>query len=86
MDAAILAQLRGGYCRLNAYLFKIGQVDSELCECGNKETVEHFLLECPRWDAHRKRRWKREELEKLTVTRMCGAHSSEELDGPIEKW
>lgn len=86
MDAAILAQLRGGYCRLNAYLFKIGQVDSELCECGNKETVEHFLLECPRWDAHRKRRWKREELEKLTVTRMCGAYSSEDLDGPIEKW
>lgn len=74
MDAAILAQLRKGYCMLNAYLFKIGQVDSELCECGNKETVEHFLLECPRWDAHRKRRWKQEELEELTVTRMRGAY------------
>jgi ribonuclease HI len=49
IDAAILAQIRGGYCRLNSYLHKIGQADSELCECGQKETVEHFLLACPRW-------------------------------------
>jgi hypothetical protein len=85
-DAAILAQLRGGYCRLNGYLFKIGQTDSERCECGERETVEHFLLECPRWAIQRERRWRREERGKLTVAKMCGAYSSEELDGPMENW
>lgn len=40
-DAAILAQLRGGYCRLNGYLFKIGQTDSERCDT-NDFTTNHL--------------------------------------------
>lgn len=85
-DAAILAQLRGGYCKLNSYLYNIGQTDSQLCECGQKETVEHFLLVCPRWAQQRQHYWSREERRDLTVAKMCGAYSSQELDGPIEKW
>jgi hypothetical protein len=71
---------------LNGYLFKIGQTDSERCECGERETVEHLLLECPQWINQRERRWKREVREKLTVAKMCGAYSSQELDGPLESW
>jgi ribonuclease HI len=85
-DAAILAQLRGGYCRLNSYLHKIGQSETELCECGQKETVEHFLLECPRWTEQRQRQWNQEQRRSLTIARMCGAYSSQEQDGPMETW
>jgi hypothetical protein len=86
IDAAILAQLRGGYCRLNSYLYNIGQTDSQLCEYGQKETVEHFLLACPRWANQRQHYWSRDERRELTVAKMCGAYSSQEIDGPIDKW
>ena len=32
--ASILAQLRTGHARLNGYLHRIGQSDSDLCACG----------------------------------------------------
>ena len=85
-DAAILAQLRGGYCRLNGYLHRIGQVDSDLCLCGQKETVQHFLLECPRWTQERQQYWSQDQLRHLTTAKLCGAYTSNELDGPIENW
>jgi Zn ribbon nucleic-acid-binding protein len=46
---ALLAQLRTGHCGLNHYLWKFKKVESVECEmCGyEKETVEHFLVECP---------------------------------------
>jgi len=44
-EAAILAQLRTNKCRLNGYLSKIKASPTELCECGQPETVRHFLIE-----------------------------------------
>ena len=46
---AILTQLRTGHCSLNSYLFRFNKAESAECpHCGyTKETVEHFLLECP---------------------------------------
>jgi ribonuclease HI len=85
-DAAILAQLRGGYCRLNSYLHNIGRADSKHCECGQNETVEHFLLVCPRWAQQRQKYWNEDQRRGLTVARMCGAYTTQELDGPMEKW
>jgi hypothetical protein len=46
---ALLAQFRTGHCGLNYYLSRFKIVESAACEkCGyEKETVEHFLMECP---------------------------------------
>lgn len=52
--AAILAQMRTGKCKLKSYLHLIGAEDSDLCECGQKETVKHVLLDCRRWNAERR--------------------------------
>lgn len=49
-QAALLTQLRTGHVALNQYLHRIGAVDSPLCtRCGELETVDHFLLRCPRF-------------------------------------
>ena len=53
-QANILVQLRTGMSRLNGYLYRINAADTDLCACGQaKETVEHFLFRCTRWDQHR---------------------------------
>jgi len=52
-EAAILIQLRTFKCKLNGYLATIDAATSDLCECGQPETVRHFLIECPRWDTER---------------------------------
>jgi ribonuclease HI len=46
-----IAQLRLGYVRLNKYLHQIGVVESPNCEtCQSEETVEHYLLECTKFE------------------------------------
>ena len=40
----IIHQLRTGYCKLNEYRFKLNQCESLECDCGEIETVQHFLL------------------------------------------
>jgi hypothetical protein len=47
--SALLAQLRTGHCGLNYYLCRFKKAESAECEmCGyEKETVEHYLVECP---------------------------------------
>jgi hypothetical protein len=53
-EACILAQLRTGMSRLNGYLYRINAAETDLCACGQaKETIEHFLFRCSRWDQHR---------------------------------
>ena len=41
-----IAKLRLGYNNLKEYQHKIGNTDTNLCECGEVETVEHYLLNC----------------------------------------
>ncbi|MES9970162.1 MAG: ribonuclease H family protein [Candidatus Thiodiazotropha sp.] len=48
-----ILQLRTGYNQLNEYKHKLNQCDSAECECGDIETVQHFLLECPLYEDHR---------------------------------
>lgn len=49
-QSQILCQLRTGICRLNSYLAQIQAVDSDQCRYNHgRETVDHFLLRCPRW-------------------------------------
>jgi hypothetical protein len=53
-EACVLAQLRTGMARLNGYLCRIGKAESDQCECGQaRETVNHFLFRCTRWQEHR---------------------------------
>ena len=53
--ASILhARLRLGCCALNDYLFFINCAVSPICACKQgKETVKHYLLECPRYATQR---------------------------------
>lgn len=54
-ERSALAQLRTDMAKLNSYLHRIKAVNSEQCACGHaRETVEHFLFECPQWDEQRK--------------------------------
>ena len=42
-----VARLRVGHAGLAKYKFRFGLSASPLCECGDEETVDHFLLHCP---------------------------------------
>ena len=43
---SVITQLRTGYAKLNDYLHKLGLKESNACECGEPETVKHYLLDC----------------------------------------
>lgn len=58
-NTSFVAQLRAGHCPLNSYLFRFKAVDSPLCTvCGQKETVEHYLLLCRKFVGLRRRLFK----------------------------
>jgi ribonuclease HI len=90
-SAAILVQMRTNISRLNTYLSKINVADTDRCECGMKETVQHFLFLCPKWrnerqnmkSAHGSRYW--------DVSYALGGYSTVErdgkrIDGEKDKW
>ena len=48
-----MLQLQSGYTQLNGYRNKLNQVPSDKCNCGQTETVVHFLLQCPLYESAR---------------------------------
>ena len=55
---AIIFRLRTGHCRLKAHLYKkFRLVPSPLCTCGEEETPEHVIQNCPLYDRMRSRAW-----------------------------
>jgi hypothetical protein len=89
--AATLVQLRTNISRLNTYLSKINVAETDRCECGMRETVQHFLFSCPKWrnerqemkSAHGSRYW--------DVSYALGGYSRAErdgkkVDGEKDKW
>jgi exonuclease III len=53
-EASVLAQLRTGMARLNAYLYRIRVASTSQCGCGHaQETVDHFLFRCRKWTTQR---------------------------------
>ena len=50
-----ILQLRTGYCSLNEYRYKLNQCESSECVCGDIETVQHFILECPLYEDNRQK-------------------------------
>ena len=91
-DAAILAQLRTNKCRLNCYLAKINASPTDLCECGQSETVRHFLIECPRWDTERQALKRAANKRWADLSYLLGGWNDTKhpngtyVDGPREKW
>jgi len=41
-----LARLRIGHVGLHHHLFRFNMSDSQFCECGEVESVEHFIMNC----------------------------------------
>jgi len=72
--ATTLAQLRTGHCRLNQYLWRFKKVDNADCDkCGyQRETVEHFLTECPAYYGVRRDLEKALGPEAMTVAFLLG--------------
>ena len=49
-----ISRLRTGHCHLNQYLHRFNIVENPECECGaERETVEHYLLNCELYDEER---------------------------------
>ena len=49
----LILQIQTGYSKLNDYRYKLGQCDSNKCTCGEPETPEHFLIDCPNYQQYR---------------------------------
>ena len=55
-SAAKIAQLRTGHCGLNHYLHRFGIKNTSYCQYEyEKETIEHYLLECRKFREQRKK-------------------------------
>lgn len=59
----ILTQLRTGYTKLKDYQHKTGISDDPNCTCGEKETVNHYLLECQLYETERQEMLKQINME-----------------------
>ena len=71
--AATITQLRTGHCGLNHYLHRFHISDTPHCECGaGKETVEHFLLQCPRYIKQREPLRKEVGMRNMRVDKLLG--------------
>ena len=61
----VVAQLRTGYARLNEYLHTVSVVDCNKCQCGEIESVSHYLLFCPLYEKER-------EIMRKRLSQNCG--------------
>jgi len=48
-----MARLRIGHVGLNEHLFRFNMSTTELCVCGEIESVQHFIMECPLYEQSR---------------------------------
>ena len=53
--ASAFYQLKLGHGYLKSYLYRLGHSESDLCQCGRRETAEHLLLSCKTLAAARSR-------------------------------
>jgi ribonuclease HI len=83
--ASIIFQLRVGHAPINQYLHRFKKVDSPQCPaCGHpKETVEHYLLQCPKYVHERWPILSRSGGRPPKLTRLL---SSAKLLGPLANY
>ena len=79
----IISQLRTGYVRLNEYLHKCNLKDTDQCQCGSKESISHFLLDCPNYEPEReimrKRLFETCEIAHLDLNLLLDAKQDDEF-------
>ena len=85
-EARILVQLRSGYSKLNDYLWRIGAAPGPECECGQRETIQHFVLQCPRWAEERRQMKEEIQTRSEDLPYLLGAYTSGAQDGEKAKW
>jgi hypothetical protein len=44
-----------GYAKLNDYCHKLNITKSANCQCGERETVEHYILHCDQYEEAREK-------------------------------
>ena len=53
--STIIYNLRSGYAKLNDYCHKLNITESANCQCGERETVEHYILHCDKYEEAREK-------------------------------
>ena len=56
----IISQLRKGYIGLSDYLYKCNVKETANCDCGEKESVSHYLLDCPNYENEKRKKWEKD--------------------------
>src|SRR5438045_2280639 len=71
---AWIARLRTGHCSLNSYLEQFKIIDDAICPgCGDaKETVQHFLLVCQKYERERDRMRKMVGVGGMKMEKLLG--------------
>ena len=71
--AVLIARLRTGHCHLNEYLYRFNIIETPECECGaEKETVDHFLLNCELYDEERDELRRRVRAQGMGISVLLG--------------
>ena len=47
--STVIYNLRSEYAKLNDYCHKLNITESANCQCGERETVEHYILYCDQY-------------------------------------
>jgi len=73
-EVSQLSRLRTGHCSLNQYLHRFHHEESPECPCssGAIETVEHFLIHCPKYDKERSKLIKNVGVGGMWIEKLLG--------------
>jgi hypothetical protein len=68
-----ISRLRTGHCHLNEYLHRFNIIETLMCESGaEKETVDHFLLNCELYDEERDVLGKKVGIQGVNISTLLG--------------
>ena len=77
-QSATLVHARTEHIRFNGHLHRLGMRDSPQCACGyHRESREHVLKGCPRWNVQRQELYGLLPLYRRLVGRMLGSKDGE---------
>jgi hypothetical protein len=54
-NSTVIYNLRSGYAKLNDYCHKLNITESANCQCGKRETIEHYILHCDQYEEAREK-------------------------------
>ena len=63
-----ICRLRLGHVGLNKHLHRVKASPTDLCNCGQIESVEHFIMFCPLWKSEREKLFKSITSLKVQIT------------------